>query len=89
MSDFLNAQGAGEFLIGSWGGILVDLGKRGHLCLGGYDPEAKAQLIYASTSWNPDMPSCDLDFDTANSALMRAYFKHYGPASFKDFCHAF
>ncbi|HHG84167.1 MAG TPA: hypothetical protein ENJ82_05395, partial [Bacteroidetes bacterium] len=87
ISEFLESREGGNYLIGSWGGILVDLGKQGHLCLGGYDPVAKAHLLYATHGWNPNLRAPGLDYAEANTLVMLEYFRNYGPASFKDFCH--
>lgn len=77
--------------LNSWGGLLVDLGKQGHLCLGGYDKEARCQLLYSTPHWNSELHAAAgepiLDYASANIRLMVMYFNAYGPATLADFCH--
>jgi hypothetical protein len=90
MSTFLAGREPGFEAIGSWGGILIDLAKQGHLCLGGYDKEAGKQLLYSQPHWNPLLkadPATPPELAASNSMLIQKYFATYGPATLSDFCH--
>ncbi|MEM0999947.1 MAG: winged helix DNA-binding domain-containing protein [Bacteroidota bacterium] len=76
--------------VGNWGGILVELGRRGQLCLGGYDQAAGRQLIYSPYHWWPEgypEPMVPPGAADQNPELMRRYFQAYGPATLADFAH--
>jgi hypothetical protein len=91
INNFLLKREVGFEGINSWGGLLVDLGRQGHLCLGGYDKDAGCQLLYSTPHWNPVLEAAVNDpfynHDEANIRLMVIYFGSYGPATLADFCH--
>lgn len=70
-------------LLSAWGGIFSELVHRGLACHAG---QSGGEGVFAwREHWLPDLVWDPPSFETANVALLRRYFRAYGPATEADF----
>lgn len=71
--------------LSGWGGIFVDLVRRGHACHAG---RAENEGLFAAREhWLPDLPWAPPDVDEANTVVLRRYLHTYGPSTLQDFAY--
>lgn len=68
-----------------WGGVFVDLVRRGYACHAGRD--ANEGRFAAREVWLPDLAWEPPDYDAANLTALRRYLHSYGPSTLQDFTY--